>query len=404
MTETYYPVVGGGETQARLLAEGLVARGHSVLIVTRRSDPGLKNIERYGQVAVHRLGFSGNGQLKKWGLLLSTIPALIRLRGEYDWVFVSGFRIVGPAAVLVSKLFRKGSVLKSDSQGEMSGEYFESGLKKIRLSRGNFLFRSFLTLRNSILRKADAFSAISDGIADEYRQNGVDPRQIHRIPNCVDMSDFYPVDGEKKRNLRDRLQIPRDAVVAVYTGRLVSYKGLPLLVRVWDELSRGNADVLLLLVGTGGLDIHNCEPELKGFVRRHQLEGAVRFTGSVDNVPEYLQAADIFVLPTEDDAFPSSLVEAMAAALPAVSTPVGAIQSIISDGQNGLLVDPGEYKQLHGALQSLIDDPDLRSRLGTAAWETVQENYSADTVTEKYLHLYQAVVDKLAPGRAASNL
>ena len=76
----------------------------------------------------------GSGQLKKWGLLLSSLPALVRLRDQYDLIFVSGYRIIGLTAVLVGKLLRKPVVLKADSQGEMSGEFFESGLKKFGVS------------------------------------------------------------------------------------------------------------------------------------------------------------------------------------------------------------------------------------------------------------------------------
>ena len=134
-TETYYPVVGGGETQARLLADGLIANGHSVLILTRRSDAVLRQHENYGDVSVYRLAPLGSGQLKKWGLLLSSLPALIRLHNQYDLIFVSGYRIIGLTAILIGKLFRKPVVLKADSQGEMSGEFFESGLRRFGQSR-----------------------------------------------------------------------------------------------------------------------------------------------------------------------------------------------------------------------------------------------------------------------------
>src|SRR5688500_3776638 len=166
-TETYYPVVGGGETQARLLAEGLITDGHSVIVLTRRSDAALKHHENYGNVNVYRLAPVGSGQLKKWGLLLSSLPALVRLRDQYDLIFVSGYRIIGLTAILVVKLFRKPVILKADSQGEMTGEFFESGLRKFRISRSSLPFRLFLGFRNAILKKADAFSAISPEIASE---------------------------------------------------------------------------------------------------------------------------------------------------------------------------------------------------------------------------------------------
>src|SRR6266545_946243 len=160
-TETYYPVVGGGETQAELLAENLVASGHSVIILTRRSDASLKRHEKYGEVNVSRLSPIGSGQLKKWGLLISSLSMLIRLRKQYDLIFVSGYRILGLTAILVGKLFRKPVVLKADSQGEMSGEFFNSGLKKFGTSRSSFPFRLFFGFRNMVLKNAEAFSAIS---------------------------------------------------------------------------------------------------------------------------------------------------------------------------------------------------------------------------------------------------
>ncbi|NIP50544.1 MAG: glycosyltransferase family 4 protein, partial [candidate division Zixibacteria bacterium] len=87
---------------------------------------------------------------------------------------------------------------------------------------------------------------------------------------------------------------------AVFTGRLVSYKGLPLLLEVWRKIYDRRQNVTLLLLGTGGLDIHNCETELKAYVEENNLQETVRFTGAVQNVPDYLQAADVFVFPTED--------------------------------------------------------------------------------------------------------
>jgi glycosyltransferase involved in cell wall biosynthesis len=388
-TETYYPVVGGGETQAKLLAEGLIARGHSVVILTRRSDFALKKYERYGELDVYRLPPSGGGQLKKWGLLFSSIPMLFRLRRQYDLIFVSGYRILGLAAVLVGKLLQKPVVLKADSRGEMSGEFFESGLRKFGLSRSFFLFRWFLGVRNSMLRMAAAYTSISDGITSELAASGVPMDKIHLIPNSVDTDRFVPVGADQKQCLRKKLNLPQDATIALYTGRLVSYKGLPLLLRVWNEIRCEHANALLLLAGTGGLDIHDCEAELRDYVKSAGLEKNVVFLGAVQNVPEYLQAADLFVFPTENDAFPSSVIEAMACALPVITTPVGAIKSIVTDQESGVLVQPGDFKQLFEALHVMLADMEQAARFGEAAYRIVQERFSAGMVTGQYLSLFQ---------------
>jgi glycosyltransferase involved in cell wall biosynthesis len=394
-TETYYPVIGGGETQARLLANGLTDDGYSVIILTRRSDEALAKVERYGKVTVYRLPPVGSGQLKKWGLALTCIPALIRLRGEYDLLFVSGFRIIGATAVVLAKFLRKQAVLKADSQGEMSGTFFAAGLAKIRLAPNRFPFSLFLRWRNWVLRRADAFAAITADTARELSAAGIPAPSIHMIPNSVDTRRFYPVDNEQKVTLRRKLGLPLQGKIIIYTGRLVSYKGLPLLLRVWNELQHDHEQVYMLLVGTGGLDIHNCETELKAYVQANGLTESVFFTGSVQNVEEYVQASDIFALPTEDDAFPSSLVEGMACGLTAVTTPVGAIKNIINHQQNGLLVQPGNFQQLYKALGRLLTDNDLAARLGQTGWQTVQDNYAATIVNQQYARLFWQTVKLL---------
>lgn len=402
-TETYYPVMGGGETQAKLLAEGLEMHSASVVVLTRRSDASLKKIEQYGDIKVYRLAPVGRGQLKKWGLLFSSIPALLRLRNQYELIFVSGYRIIGLTAVLIGKLLRKPVVLKADSQGEMSGNFFEAGLQKFGIAKSSFAFRSFLHIRNSILRKADAFSAISPAIAAEWKASGIPSEKVHLIPNSVDTSRFFPVDGTQKRFLREKLGLPPDAIIVIYTGRLVSYKGLPLLLKVWNEIRRDVDQTLLILAGTGGLDIHNCEDELREYTKAHGMEDHVKFTGAVQNVWEYLQASDLFVFPTENDAFPSSLVEAMACGLPVIATPVGAIESIVVDGETGVLIEPSNFEQLFQALHVLLTDRAAAARMGGAASQAVQRHYSAKIIIEKYEELFQHVIHSTQPNLDAKH-
>ena len=391
-TETYYPVVGGGETQARLLAESLVAGGHSVIILTRKSDPSLAEHEKYGDISVYRLAPVGSGQLKKWGLLFSSIPALIKRRSQYELIFVSGYRIIGLGAVLIGKLLGKRMVLKADSQGEMSGDFFTSGLKKLGISPTSFFFKLFIGFRNFVLKKADAFSAISPEIASEWVSSGIPPGKVHLIPNSVDTNRFLPVSPGQKLQVRDKLALPRDAFIAIYTGRLVSYKGLPLLLRVWNEIRNKHSNALLVLAGTGSLDIHNCENELHEYVTAHALDEHVVFTGAIHNIPEYLQASDVFVFPTENDAFPSSVVEAMACALPVIATPVGAIKTIISHEENGILIEPGNQEQLFKALDVMIGSAEPSLRLGQSARQKALNSYSAKTVTEQYISLFESTL------------
>jgi glycosyltransferase involved in cell wall biosynthesis len=227
-------------------------------------------------------------------------------------------------------------------------------------------------------------------VATELEAGGIDPEKIWRIPNSVDTARFRPVSPEEKLALRRKLGLPERACIVIYTGRLVSYKGLPLLLRVWKDVAAQHDHVYLLLVGPGSLDIHNCEAELRQYVQQEQLEKSVRFTGEVRNVEEFLQAADIFVFPTESEAFGISLVEAMACGLAVVSTAVGGVRDIVRDGQSALVVPPGDMHCLQGALDALLGDSDLRRRLGANAQRWPFERYGTEEVISKYIHLISA--------------
>jgi glycosyltransferase involved in cell wall biosynthesis len=391
ITETYYPVVGGGETQARTLAKGLRENGLDAIILTRRSDTGFMHEEQIDGIPVYRLPPTGKHHLKKWGLLLTSLQTLIRLRRDYDLIFVSGFRILGLPAVIVSKLLGKACVVKADSSGEMSGRFFQDGLASLGLSINSLPFRLFLWIRNNVLRRADGFVAISTEIAEELTAHGVDSSRIHSIPNSVDTKRFHPVASEVKVSLRRKLELPLDWTIVTYTGRIVSYKGLPLLLRVWRDFQRRHDNMLLLLVGTGGMDIHNCEDELKTYVDDEGLKDSVCFTGAVRNVNEYLQASDIFAFPTESEAFGISLIEAMACGLPSVASDVGGVKDILVTNQNGLVVDLGNFEQLIDALEQLSASPELRTTLGTLARHTVCDRYEADAVARQYTELFRRI-------------
>jgi glycosyltransferase involved in cell wall biosynthesis len=399
LTETYYPVVGGGEVQARNLACDLMAAGARAIVISRRTDDKLARREDVDGVPVYRVGPSGKGRSKKWSLVSAVVPPLFKLRDQYDVILVCGYRILGIPAVVVSKLLGKRCVLKADSNGEMSGAFFAAGLAQHGMTPSSWIARSFVWARNHILRRADAFVAISSTIAAELEAHGVARARIHAIPNGVDTHLFRPVTPSEKMALRHRLGLSPTMRIAVYTGRLVSYKGLPLLLRAWKEIQTRHASVGLVLVGSGGLDMHNCEADLRQYVAAHGLGSSVFFTGNVRNVHEYLQAADLFVFPTEKEAFSVSLIEAMACGLPCVATTVGGANDIVIDRHNGLLVPPSDLGRLLAAIDALLSDTSQVTALGAMAAQTARERCAREMVARQYAEL----VSGLTSYRAANS-
>ena len=388
LTETYHPVVGGGEKQTQMLAADLNVSGLDVFVLTRRSGQDLASTDNVDGVRVYRIAPVGAARWPRWRMVISSLRSLARMRDDYDVVFVSGFKALGLSAVVAARLFGKVCILKADSNGEMSGAFFAGGLKAVGMTQDSRFFGLFLAIRNAVLRRADHFVAITEGIADELEQQRVQPSSIHRISNGVDTTRFRPIPRDERPALRERLGLPRRETLIVYTGRLVTYKGLPLLVRVAERL-QSESSVGLVIIGSGGLDIHNCEAQLREFVIARGLQTAIHFAGEVSNVYEYLQACDIFVLPTEDDAFPLALVEAMACGLPVVSTRVGGIVDIVTHGENGLLVGAADFDQLFKALRDVIADAARAEALAEAAARTVRRRYSREIVAGKYAELFQ---------------
>ncbi len=388
LTESYSPRVGGTPTQVRLLAEDMARCGHTVSVLTRRWEPAHPSFEEREGIRIFRYGPTGYGPIKKWQFGARLLPVLLGIR-EADAIYCAGVRVLGGPAVIAAR--RKGwcCILRPVSCGEMSGAFFEEGLRRKGIRAAVPLLRGFVRFRNHLLKKADRFVAISRAIEEELAMAGMEAKRIVRIPNAVDEDRFAPPTAEKKQRLRNALGLEACRPLVLYTGRLVRSKGLPHLLQAWNRLADDFPEAHLLLVGGGGNDIGNCEAELRAFCKANGLERRVTFTGDVSDVVPWLQASDVFVFPTLNEAFGISLIEAMACGLPCITTAVGGVRDIVEDGENALVIPPENAGALEAAFRRLWSDPTLAQRLGTAGRRTVQERYGHAAVARQYETLFK---------------
>ncbi len=173
---------------------------------------------------------------------------------------------------------------------------------------------------------------------------------------------FRPADAEQRRQRRQELGLP-DKATFLYLGKLNKGKGLEMLMRAWKELSAERKDCHLVLVGGGGGQFR-LRRGLRSFVEQSRLQDRVTFTGFQTDVHKYLQAADYFVFPSENEALGIALLEAMACELPAIASNVGGIPEIVTDGVDGRLLPVNNEQAWLNGMRDFMDNPTRAVPLG----------------------------------------
>jgi glycosyltransferase involved in cell wall biosynthesis len=236
---------------------------------------------------------------------------------------------------------------------------------------------------------ADAWVAVSRFTRDALvRRFNVPEKKIRVIPNGIPM-DVYTTGGGKIS--RRDLGLPYDSFVLGAVGSLYPVKGHRYLIEAAARLAPSYPRLHVVIAGSGGE-----EERLRDLARDLGVAERVHLLGRRRDVPDLLKAFDVFVLPSESEAHPLSLCEAMATGLPSVASNVGGVPEVIQDGRSGLLVPPKDVDALARAVKDLIESRELRERLGTRARERVRQEYSTERMLERYSDLYEEVLAKRA--------
>jgi glycosyltransferase involved in cell wall biosynthesis len=230
--------------------------------------------------------------------------------------------------------------------------------------------------------------AEADRVAHQY---GVGTVPVFRIPDPVD-THFWRNDGGAAT--RTALGIPAAATVAAWHGAVeIRYKGLDVLLDAWDRVleARRGAPLHLLLVGTG-TDAPRLRKLLDG---RTDITWVDEWVLDRDRMRRLLSAADVYAFPSRMDAFPISPLEAMACGLPVAATDVRGMEDMLFGGRApaGLLVPRDDAPAFAGALGRLLDDAALRLKLGAAARDRVEDEFSMEAIGHR-------LAEVLAPGTA----
>jgi glycosyltransferase involved in cell wall biosynthesis len=347
---------GGAERQARLQAEELVRRGHSVTVVAPLLE-GARS-ETINGVDIRRLPMIDRPIIRNVTYLpLLAMFLMVRIR-RFDVIHVHVANLQADVAAIAARLLRRPLYVKVATGGPL-GEVHRFR----RVSR----FTRYVGLRS-----AARVQAISDEIESDLLSIGVPRARVLRIPNGIGLTACAGVRAGADPDERARLQLPDGAVVVLFVGRFAAYKGVEDLLAAWAQLREGRSKRLVLVGQRHDAPDH---------ARSHGADVVVRpWTADIG---AYLRAADIFVLPSHSEGMSNALLEAMACGLPSIATRVGAAETMIEHGHNGVLVEPGDPDKLARALDRLIEDPDSRRRMGLAAAASVRSRFDIRGVVDR---------------------
>lgn len=232
-----------------------------------------------------------------------------------------------------------------------------------------------------------AVVAISPSVADHLISDfKVSADQVFMINNGIDLESFHEVDQVGRQQTREKFKIRQTPVLGM-VSRLADVKGHSVLIDAMPAIIKEFPDVLLFLAGEGKM-----KAQLQAQASRLGISEHVMFASVFNPSGAILSLFDVFVMPSIDEGFGLSGMEAQASGLPLVASNVGGIPSFVFHEQTGLLVPPSDPPALAAAIVRFLKDPDFAHKIAKQARKFIQENFSSEITADKTLQMYQKIL------------
>ena len=262
-----------------------------------------------------------------------------------------------------------------------------------RMGKG---LRASFWVDRQVGRLVDKYIAVSHAAARHLSETKRVPKnKIRVIHNGRDLDRFGSTNSQRRAATRNSLGL-RDEPTILTLARLDEQKGHRHLIDALAKVAAHRPDVVTILAGEGPL-----EDRLRAQSTALGLTERVRFLGYRRDVPELFEAADMVVLPSLYEGLPLVAIEALAAGRPMVATEVDGTPEVVIHEQTGLLVPPANPTALAAAIERLLDNPELASRLAADGRKFVRENFALQRQIEETVALYSELTGQSREGAAA---
>lgn len=393
------PAYGGAEVAAFKYALRLNDKTDSQIIVIGWDRTGAYGKSNLKYDFVHSVSFRENPKDAKgiliyfqqmyhmWNCFIALIPPMWKFRNEYDFVhnFNSGFAF-NRVSIFIAKILGKKVITETSLVGDDDP-----------LSLGRFpVWKDYFKpkyLRYLFYKMADRYVSKSEVITGIFEKSEIPMDKVVQIPYSVDTDIFRPLEYNEKRNLRKRLGVWEEGEIILFVGGINIRKGVHLLVDAFISVEKDFPGVKLLIVGPTYKYDQKYISDIKEKIIAAGMDNKILLTEkNVTNVNEYMQCSDVFVLPSKQEGFPISIIEAMSCGLAVIGSDIPEISKAqITNGIDGYVFSTGSHDELAQVLKNLLTDKENILKLGKTAREKVIGNWSTEIVDNSYKKLYESL-------------
>jgi glycosyltransferase involved in cell wall biosynthesis len=305
-------------------------------------------------------------------------------------------------AELSAELARLGSRLlfchgyKANLLGRIAAR--RRGIPAVAVARGwtgeSFKVRCYEALDRFHLRWMDHVVCVSEAQAVKVRLAGVPGKRISVIANAVDPTRFQDADPIYRNKLLRAFRQPVSAVVGA-AGRLSPEKGFDVFVKAAGIVHQRHAQIGFALFGDGP-----CKDALGRQVKSLGLAGCFTLNGFRSDLDRFVPFFDLLVLPSHTEGLPNIVLEALGAGVPVVATAVGGTPELVTDGNNGYLVRPGNAEDLAAKIAQALDSPQRSKEMAANGRQTISERFTFEKQASQYLRLMEQLTGTTADAAA----
>jgi D-inositol-3-phosphate glycosyltransferase len=401
---------GGMNVYVREITRQLGAMGIHVDVFTRSQNEHVPHVLHdlgYGNRIVHIRAGSEYPLPKKE--LVTYLPQFVNgiyefadnkgisydlIHSHYWMSGIAAIQLKNMWGIPIVNMFHTLGVMKNrvaQSPEEVEGEYRIEGEREV-------------------LKAADKIIAATTA---EYAQllwlYQADVNKIMVIPPGVDICKFYPIPADEAK---EYIGVPPCGRMLLFVGRIEPLKGLDVLIEAISIMRQGDVwkENPFCLAIIGGEPDESDEQDniemsrIKALSENFGLQDFVTFLGkrSQDSLPYYYSAAEAVVVPSQYESFGMVALEAMACGTPVVASHIGGLAYLVQDGITGFTVPVDDPVELANRLSSLIQDPNLRDRMGKQAVQVAQD-YAWDKIASKLVAVYDGLLNNSAGNQSASS-